>query len=104
MMRTKKALDNAIVVWTSESDIGGNLNLYSTFHQIICTIHINSSCITFSDKWDSTPETKKQTRIFINNYTGRKNSISTQQIKAWIKSGYSDTDNYYKEKYEIIAN
>ena len=102
--RTKKALNNAIIEWTSETDIGGDLNLYSMFNQIICSIHISSSCIVFSDKWDDTEETKKQTRIFINNYTGRKNSVSTQQIKSWIKSGCSDTDNYYKESYEIVTN
>ena len=42
--------------------------------------------------------------MFICNYTGRRADITTDEIKEWIRSGHSDTDNYYSEKYEIITN
>ena len=98
--KTKKSINNAIVVWTSESDVGGDLVLYS-YGTPVC--EISSSCfIKFTNNWDYSKTTIKYVKMFICDYTGRKLDITTDEIKEWIKSGHSDNDNYYNEPYDII--
>ena len=100
---TGKALKNCHVIWSSESDIGGDLVLYS-YGTPVCEISINSQFIKFIDSWNYNNTITKQFKMFICNYTGRRADITTDEIKEWIRSGHSDTDNYYSEKYEIITN
>ena len=68
--KTSKTLKNCHVIWSSESDIGGNLVLYS-YNTPVCEISINSQFIKFMDKWNYSKTTIKQVKIFIYNYTGR---------------------------------
>jgi hypothetical protein len=98
---TGKALNNCHVIWSSESDIGGNLVLYS-YDTPVCEISINSQFIGFYTNWNYSRTTIKQVKMFICNYTGRRSDITTDEIKEWITSGYSDRDNYYSESYAII--